>query len=50
MARHSGPQKNMNVDWSAWVKLFPGIDYPRELEWMEVRRIFGGGIMAVGME
>jgi hypothetical protein len=32
------------------LKLFPGIDFPRELEWMEVRKMFGGGIMAVGME
>jgi len=32
-----------------WIRLHPGVDYPREVEWMEVRRMFGGGIMAVGM-
>jgi len=44
----------MKEAWEAqfkaeWVRLHPGLDYPREAEWMEVRRIFGGGIMAVGM-
>ena len=33
-----------------WAKLHPGLDYPREVEWMEVRKIFGGGVMAVGMD
>lgn len=35
---------------SEWIKLFPGVDYPREADWMEVRRMFGGGLMAVGMK
>jgi hypothetical protein len=49
--RHSGPrEKKIEVDWSSWVKLFPGIDFPREMGWMEVRRMFGGGLMAVGMD
>ncbi|KAK5108763.1 hypothetical protein LTR62_007823 [Meristemomyces frigidus] len=33
-----------------YVRLFPGVDFPRELEWMEVRQLFGGALMAVGME
>lgn len=33
-----------------YVKLFPGVDFSREVEWMEVRRMFGGGLMAVGMD
>ncbi len=33
-----------------WVRLFAGVDFPREVEWMEIRRLFGGGLMAVGME
>lgn len=50
--RHSGPRKMKPevVDWKSWVTLFPGIDFPREMGWMEVRRMFGGGIMAVGMD
>lgn len=33
-----------------WVKLYPGVDYPREMDWMEVRKLFGGAIMAVGID
>lgn len=32
-----------------WVRLHPGVDYPREVDWLEVKRLFGGAIMAVGM-
>ncbi|KAK5137867.1 hypothetical protein LTR08_006636 [Meristemomyces frigidus] len=42
-------------NWEAYVKkewltLYPGLDYPREMEWMEVRKLFGGALMAVGMD
>jgi hypothetical protein len=33
-----------------WTELYPGIDYPREMDWMEIRRMFGGALMAVGMD
>ena len=46
--RHSGPNK-VQVDWASWVKPHPGVDFPREPDWMEVKRLFGGAIMAVGM-
>ena len=38
------------IDWATWVLLHAGIDYPRELDWMEVKRLYGGAIMAVGMD
>lgn len=37
-------------EYAEWIKLFPGVDYPREADWMEVRKMFGGGLMAVGMK
>jgi len=37
------------ASWTEWVNLFPGIDYPREVDWLEIKRIFGGGLMTVGM-
>jgi hypothetical protein len=33
-----------------WYKPYAGVDYPREIEWMEVKRLFGGAIMAIGMD
>ncbi len=51
MLRHSGPPKpKFSFDLSEWVRPFPGIDYPREIDWLEVKRIFGGAIMTVGMD
>jgi len=41
--------KKIDVRMAEWVRLHPGLDYPREMEWMEVRKLFGGAIMAVGM-
>ena len=43
-------EKMESVDWTTWTKLHAGIDFPREIDWMEIRRFFGGGIMAVGMD
>lgn len=52
--RHSGPifskHKEPEIDWTSWLKLHAGVDFPREIDWMEVRRLFGGAIMAVGMD
>lgn len=39
----------MDARIAEWVRLHPGLDYPREMEWMDVRKLFGGAIMAVGM-
>jgi len=44
-----------NAGWEAkfkreWVKLHAGLDFPREVEWLEIRKVFGGGIMAIGMD
>jgi len=33
-----------------WIKLHAGLDFPREIDWMEIRRLFGGAVMAVGMD
>jgi hypothetical protein len=39
----------IKVKWEEWVRLYAGIDYPHEQDWMEIQRIFGGGIVAEGM-
>jgi hypothetical protein len=30
--------------------LHPGLDFPQEIDWMEIKRLFGGAVMAVGMD
>ena len=42
--------QQVHIKWDEWVRLHAGTDYPREVDWLEVRKIFGGGIMAVGMD
>lgn len=51
--RHSGPNPRhtqTEIEWSSWLKLHAGVDFPREIDWMEIRRLFGGAIMAVGLD
>jgi len=56
MQLRSGPKHDtITTNWDdyfkrEWHRLHAGVDYPREMDWMEVKRLFGGAIMAVGMD
>lgn len=38
------------IRWDEWHFLRSGLDFPREIGWMEVRKLWGGAVMAQGMD
>lgn len=39
----------MTAQCMDWHVLHAGMDYPREIDWLEVKRVWGGGVAVVGM-